>query len=95
MEFVEITESGRRDFPVHVLDRLSGGVDFTWNWIPPRGTSGDILLGIKTTSLELLEFSCGEFHTKLHLQNKSDNFIWSLIAVYDAAKGEHKAAFLR
>ena len=29
LDFVAITETGRRDFQVSVLDRLSGGVDFT------------------------------------------------------------------
>ena len=95
LDFVAITESGRRDFPVQTLDHLAGGYEFTWKWIPPRGRSGGILLGIKDNSLELLDFMHGEFHIKLHLRNKSDNFIWSLVAVYGAAQDEFKAAFLR
>lgn len=95
LDFVAIMKSGRRDFPGHVLDHLSGGFDFTLNWIPPRGRSRGILLGIKTTSMELLAFSSGEFHIKLHLRNMADDFTWSLVVVYGAAQDEHKAAFLR
>ena len=95
LDFVAITESGRRDFPTHILDHLSGGIEFVWKWIPPRDRSGGILLGVRGSSLELLDYSVGEFHIKFHLRNKSDNFIWSLVAVYVAAQDEHKADFLR
>jgi hypothetical protein len=45
--------------------------------------------------MEVLTCSEGDFHVKLHIRNKSDNFIWSLVTVYGAAQVEHKAAFLR
>ena len=35
LDFVAISEAGRRDFPMHVLNRLSGGFDFTWHCLPP------------------------------------------------------------
>jgi len=76
LDFVAITESGKSDFPMHILDHLSRDIEFIWKWIPPRGRSGGI-------------------HIKFHLRNKSDHFIWSLVAVYGAAQNEHKAAFLR
>jgi hypothetical protein len=57
--------------------------------------SEGILLGVWAFSLELFDYSVGEFHIKFHLWNKSDHFIWSLVAVYGAAQDEHKAAFLR
>src|SRR5437016_6518482 len=82
LDFVAILEAGRRDFPVHVLNRLASGQDFTWHCLPPRGRSGGILLGVKTSSMDVLAFSVGEFHIKFHLRNKADNFTWSLAAVY-------------
>jgi hypothetical protein len=45
--------------------------------------------------MEVLACSEGDFHIKLHIRNKADNFIWSLVAVYGAAQVELKAAFLR
>src|SRR6266511_3982976 len=94
LDFVAISEAGRRDFPVHVLNRLSGGLEFTWHCLPPRGKSGGILLGVKTNSMEVLAFSDGDFYIKCHLRNKADNFTWSLVAVYGAAQEAHKSAFL-
>jgi hypothetical protein len=45
--------------------------------------------------MEVLAHSMGEFHIKFHICNRADNFIWSLVAVYDAAQEASKAAFLR
>jgi hypothetical protein len=45
--------------------------------------------------MEVLACSDGDFHVKLHIRNKLDNFIWSLVAVYGAAQEKFKADFLR
>ena len=95
LDFLAISKTGRRDFPVSVLDRLSGGMDFTWHSIPPRGRSGGILLGVLSDSMEVLAYTSGEFHRKFHIRNKAYGFIWSLVVVYGAAQEERKAAFLR
>jgi hypothetical protein len=95
LDFVAISETGRRDFQVSVLNRLSGGLDFTWHFIPPRGRSGGILLGVTSDSFDILARSDGDFHIKLHLRNRADNFIWSLAAVYGSDQEEYKEAFLR
>jgi hypothetical protein len=62
---------------------------------PPRGRSGGILVGVRADTIEILASSIGEFYIKLHVYNKADNFIWSLVAVYGAAQEELKADFLR
>ena len=95
LDFVAISECSKRDFPTRDLDHFSCGKDYEWHILPPSGRSGGILLGIHSTYLELLSTSKGEYHIKFHLRNKSDNFIWSLVAVYGAAQDEFKAAFLK
>jgi hypothetical protein len=90
LDFVAISECGKRDFPTRDLDHFSCGKDYEWHILPPSGRSGGILLGIHSTYLELLSTSKGEYHIKFHLRNKSDNFIWSLVAVYGAAQDEFK-----
>ena len=95
LDFVAISECSKRDFPSRDLDHFSCGKDYEWHILPPSGRSGGILLGIHSTYLELLSTSKGEYHIKFHLRNKSDNFIWSLVAVYGAAQDEFKAAFLK
>jgi hypothetical protein len=46
-------------------------------------------------SMEVLPSLEGYFNIKLHIRNKDDNFIHSLVAVYGAAQDEFKVAFLR
>jgi hypothetical protein len=45
--------------------------------------------------MEILDRSGGDYHIKLHIRNRADNFILSLVAVYGAAQDEFKADFLR
>jgi hypothetical protein len=44
--------------------------------------------------MEALDCSGGDYHIKLHIRNKADNFKWSLVTVYGAAQDEFKADFL-
>jgi hypothetical protein len=46
-------------------------------------------------TIEILDNFGGDFHIKLHIRNKSDNFIWSLVSVYGATQDVHKPAFLQ
>jgi hypothetical protein len=94
LDFVAISETGRRDFSQTLLDHLSGGVEFEWTSQPPRGRSSGILLGVRVDTMEVLDRSAGDYHIKLHIRNRVDNFIWSLVAVYGAAQDEFKADFL-
>jgi hypothetical protein len=44
--------------------------------------------------MEVLARSSGDYHIKLHICNRADNFTWSLVAMYGAAQDEFKASFL-
>jgi hypothetical protein len=43
----------------------------------------------------VLARSSGDYHIKLHICNRADNFTWSLVAMYGAYQDEFKASFLR
>jgi hypothetical protein len=45
--------------------------------------------------MEIMVRSGGDYHIKLHIRNRVDNFMWTLVAVYGAAQEEYKADFLR
>jgi hypothetical protein len=45
--------------------------------------------------MEILDNSGEDFHIKLHVRNKSDDFVWSLVSIYGATQDVHKPAFLR
>jgi hypothetical protein len=76
------------------LARLSGGVEFVWHYLPPKGRSGGILLGVRAKMFDVSLIHEGEFHIKFHICNKTDKFKWTLMAVYGPAQDEFKSAFL-
>jgi hypothetical protein len=45
--------------------------------------------------MEVLTSFGDEYHIKLTMQNRSNNFVWSLVAIYSVAHDEFKADFLR
>jgi hypothetical protein len=61
LDFLAISEPGRRDYSQSLLNRISGGLDFAWFSCPPRGRSGGILLGVKSESMEVLADSYASF----------------------------------
>lgn len=81
-------------FHPQFLSTLSGGADFDWHCLPPRGRSGGILLGVKCDSLEVRNVVMGDFAVKFRVQSKADGFNWALVAVYGKAQPELKPDFL-
>ena len=61
LDFVGISETGKRDFSASLLNRISDGVEFTWKSRPPRGRSGGLLLGVRKETMDVLASSEGEF----------------------------------
>ena len=53
LDFIALSETGRDNFTSQFLGTLSGGVDFDWHCLPPRGRSGGILLWVKCDTLEV------------------------------------------
>ena len=77
------------------LSTLSGGGDFDWHCLPPRGRSGEVLLGVKCDSLEVRSVVLGDFAVKFRVRTKADGFDWALVAVYGAAQSESSQTFWR
>jgi hypothetical protein len=46
LDFVAISETGKRNYSTSFLNRLSDGEDFVWVSRPPRGYSGGLLIGV-------------------------------------------------
>ena len=59
LDFIALSRTGRNNFAPQFLNALSGGVDFDWHCLPPRGRSGGILLGVRCDSLEVRKCSDG------------------------------------
>jgi hypothetical protein len=85
LDFLGISETGRRDYSTSLLNRLSGGDDFTWFFRPRRGLSSVLLLGVRAYTMHVLAISGGDFLIKLHIR-KADNLMWSRVAMNGIAK---------
>lgn len=94
LDFCAIMETGKQDMSKSNLARLSGSVEFVWHYLPPKGRSGGILLGVRAKVFDVSLIHEGEFHIKFHICNRTDKFKWSLMAVYGPAQDEFKSAFL-
>src|SRR6187200_660560 len=82
LDFIALLETGRDNFTSQFLSTVSGGVEFDWHCLPPRGRSGGILLGVKRESLEVRSVIMGDFAVKFRVRSKVDGFDWALVAVY-------------
>jgi hypothetical protein len=49
LDFVAISETGKRNYSQSLLNRLSGGIDFEWFSRPPHGRSGACLWAFDQT----------------------------------------------
>jgi hypothetical protein len=74
------------DFSDQDLLELAGGLQFTWVWLPARGHSGGIILGVKVDTLEVEAHYIREFSIQMDLRNRLNNFRWSVIVVYGPAQ---------
>jgi hypothetical protein len=94
LDFIALSETGKKDFAQNTLAHICGGQNFFWHWSEPRGRSGGILLGMNLDVFDIGGIDEGEFHVKSLLRNKEDGFKWAIIAVYGAAQDGLKEAFL-
>lgn len=94
LDFIALLETHKRNFTDVDLNSYCGGREYHWQWCPPKGRSGGILLGVNKVTFDVQESWLGEFIVKMKVKNKDDGFCWALMAVYGAAQPEHKDRFL-
>lgn len=93
LDFVGFQETKKKEvFCDNFL--ISAGKDFTWNFIPVRGTTGGILVGFKDSSFEIVIWKYLEYSAIATVKNNVDNFIWRLIVVYGSPYDETKMEFI-
>jgi len=67
---------------------------YLWEWIPSRGKSRGILVGIKTSRFDVGSFKKGDYILQMNLWDKEIRMKWNLMIVYGAVQEEHKIYFL-
>jgi hypothetical protein len=51
-------------------------------------------MGVDLNVFDIGAIDKGDFYVKFHLCNKSDEFKWARVCVYDPAQNDHKERFL-
>ncbi|XP_004967092.1 uncharacterized protein LOC101762855 [Setaria italica] len=93
-DIVGIQETIKKDFSDHELLALAPRANFVWNWIPAKGHSGRILLGVKNDILEVENWDKGEFFMGATVRKRRNNFRWHLMVVYSSAQHDSSRVFL-
>jgi len=75
------------------LSALGSGFSFTWDWVPSKGHSGGLLMGIDEDFAELVMVESSDQFQAMTLVQK-DNFTWRLINMYGPVKDNLKQVFL-
>ena len=70
INFIALSETGRDDFPDHILKNLCAGRDFLWHSMAPHGRSGGILLGVDLNVFDIGAIVEGDFYVKFTLRCK-------------------------
>ena len=90
-----LPETMKSDFDSKELSQMVSGGDFYWFWLPSRGLSGGILMGIKGDVLEIEDNWIGEFCIQVTLRERRLNVRWSLITVYGPASHDFSIDFIK
>jgi hypothetical protein len=94
IDFLAVLETKRLEFNANELSHFCANKNFIWDWTPPNGRTGGILVGLNPKKFKVLNIMHRNFSLKFKLCNKEDNFEWCLIAVYGAAQDNDKENFL-
>jgi exonuclease III len=94
LDFIALLETKRNDYNIAELGHFYANKNFLWDWTPPKGRSGGILVGFNKDKFNVLDIKHDNFVLKFKLRNKVDNFEWNMLAVYGAAQESEKEFFL-
>jgi hypothetical protein len=94
LDFIALLETKKSNFNINELAHFCANKNFIWDWTPPNGRSGGILVGLNKDKIEVLDILHGNFTLKFKLWNKEDGFEWNLLVVYGSAQDSEKGNFL-
>ena len=95
LDIVGIHETIKQDFSDQELRDMSGSVDFVWKWIPARGHSGGLLLGVKMESFEVEQVELAGYFLGCLVRNRLTNFRFWVLNIYGPAQHELSGDFIQ
>lgn len=95
LDIVGVQETIKQDFSDSDMLEIAGKSAFQWCWLPAKGRSGGILMGVKVDLLEVEDVNIREFCITLNIRNRLTNFRFSVTTVYGPAHHELLGDFLK
>jgi hypothetical protein len=74
LDVVALQETIKQDFSNSELKEFAGNKDFCWFWVPAKGHSGGLIIGIKIDEFELEQSRNGSFSLASLLRNRKTNY---------------------
>lgn len=94
LDIVGLQETIKQDFSDLELTDLAGGLPFQWRWLPAKGWSGGILMGVKVDILEIETTEVLDFCVTMTIRNRMSNYRFVVTTVYGPAQHEFSGEFL-
>ena len=89
-----LQETIKQDFTDQELRSLKVGEQFFWHWLPARGHSGGMLLGVRNNLLEVGNMDMDLYFLSLSVMHKPSNRIFEIIGIYALPKIRRSLTFL-
>jgi exonuclease III len=94
LDFVGIQETKKEVFLLSFFKNLTFPIDYTWNFLPARGTIGGILLGVRDESFLVSNVSILKSSVRCLLVDTKKIFTWKVVVVYGSPYKERKIEFI-
>jgi hypothetical protein len=94
LDFVGVIETKKEVFPVGFLESLDSPGSFCWHYLPAKGTTGGILVGVRFDFGSVSYVEMANFSVTCVVQNNRDNFVWKLVVVYGSPYDDKKVDFI-
>ena len=72
-DFIGLQETMIEECESKLLRNFDIHQDYLWEWIPSKGRSGGILIGVKLQKFDVGSFKKGDFMIQLNLWDKKTN----------------------
>lgn len=95
LKIVALQETIKQDFADWELKEMAANKDFSWNWVPTRGHSGGLMLGIRNDNPELEHIETATYFMAAQIRNRMTNVRFWVANVYGPAQHENSGDFLQ
>lgn len=94
IDIIFLQETIRQSFTCAELDSLDPSDKFDWEWIPVNGQSGGMLLGVRTSTLQVGAIDLKEFLINAFIYHFASKVRFQFVGVYGPADHSRSGAFL-